>query len=136
MAIILGAEAGADPADQTIPHGPTIAAIAEIASVHMLGTHLKIRFPGVRKVITFSAEPIVRGGKLMHIELGRIKYTPEGAPERLRGEGIFDISQVKCAVCEPNVDISVLKTSRAGAVTRGDIGLVQASDQQLQLVIL
>ena len=70
---------------------------------------MKLRFTAVRNFLSFKPETIVRDGELLRGHINSIKHTPEDALSRLRAAGCLTFSEVKCAIDEPNGEISMFK---------------------------
>jgi uncharacterized membrane protein YcaP (DUF421 family) len=70
-------------------------------------------------------EPVILidKGKILEKNLSKINMSLEVLSQSLRRKDIFDISEVECAILEPDGELSVLKKTMYLPVTRKDLSL-------------
>lgn len=135
VAITLGAVAGADLADHTIPHGPTIFAIAVVGLVQVVVTRSKVVFDRFRSASTFEPTIIIYRGKLIKENLARIRYSIDDVLAQLRSKDVFDLNKVEYAVVEENGEIGVKRYPLEEPPTRLDLNVPPEPTRLPRLVI-
>lgn len=122
VAITIGAVVGADIADPTIPHGPTVMMVLLIGGTQYAMTLLKRKFSPVRDLTTLTPTVIIENGRFLTHNIAGIRYTINDILPMLREQGIFNLSQIQLAVIEPSGNLSVLKKPEVRPVTLKDMG--------------
>lgn len=122
IGIILGTIAGAFVVQTTrglmVLISPLVLALAILA---IEGLALKNRF--FRKLAQGEPLVVIRNGKILEENMKRVRYDLQNLRTQLRGQGVFDFSEVEYAVLEPNGQLSVLKKSQHLPVTPKDLDL-------------
>ncbi|GAB6086224.1 YetF domain-containing protein [Alkaliphilus crotonatoxidans] len=97
---------------------------------------------GVRKNRLLSklvqGEPVVviQDGKILEANLSRFQYTLEDLNVLLRKKDVFDVTEVKYGILEPNGELSVMKVAEKSAVTVEDLNLkVKEKDIPLEVIV-
>ena len=75
-----------------------------------------------RKTICGSPQVIIQNGKINQNVMKQLRFSIDDLIEALRINGIFDFSQVDCAVAETNGQLSVFKKYEFQEVENKDIG--------------
>lgn len=110
--IALGAVVGADIADPSIEHLPTVFAILIIALLQKTFSIGSIRYRWFGKLISFEPVVIIYQGKIVHRNLKKVQYSVDNVLEMLREEQVFDLSEVHVGVLESNGKISILEQTK------------------------
>ena len=123
VAITLGAVAGADLADHTIPHAPTIFAIVMVGLLQIIFTRVKVLLDAVRTASTFEPTIIVHRGKMIKENLAKIRYSTDDVLAQLRAKDVFDLNKIEYAVVEENGQIGVKRYSIEEPPARKELGV-------------
>ena len=107
--IILGSVIGADIADPSVEHLPTLYAVVLLVLLQYLISRLLINSKKIAKKLTFGPTVIIQNGQLIKSNMERLKYPVENVLMALREKEVFDLSEVDFAVVESSGNISVLK---------------------------
>lgn len=135
VAITIGAVVGADIADPTIPHGPTVMMVLLIGGTQYAVTLLKRKFSPVRDLTTLTPTIVVENGRFLTHNIARIRYTINDILPMLREQGIFNLSQIQLAVIEPSGNLSVLKKPEVRPVSLKDMGRTPPQENLPMLLI-
>lgn len=92
-----------------------------VASFSMQWISLRWRY--ISKFIEGEPIVVIMNGKIMERAMRKIRYRLSDLLMQLRGQGVFDISQVEFAVLETDGKISILKKSQFQPVTPKDLNL-------------
>jgi len=122
IAITIGSVVGADLADPSVPHGPTIVMVVIIGIFQYGMTYFKRRYSAVRDLSTITPTVIIEKGRFLTHNIAKIRYTVNDILPMLREKDVFNLSEVEMAVIEPSGKLSVLKKPEARPVTLKDIG--------------
>ncbi len=98
-----------------------IIPIITLASLDVIMSWLAIKNRAVRRVMSGTPVIIIRDGKLDQKQMREIRFTVDDLVESLRGQGIFDISEVQFAVVETTGNLSVYQKYPYRNVTNADI---------------
>lgn len=123
IAITLGSVVGADIADPSIDHGPTILAIFLLALLQLIYSYLILRFHKFRRWTRFEPTIIIQNGIILKHNLRKIRYSLDQILELLRVQGVFNLSEIEYALVEPNGNVSVLRKSQHDSVTPQDLNI-------------
>src|SRR5690554_2740801 len=135
VVITIGNVVGADLADPTIHHGPTLMVVILIGSAQFGVTWLKAKSTTFRNLSTMTPTVVMEKGKFLTHNLANIRYTVNDILPLLRQQGVFNPSEIDLAVIEPTGHLSVLKKAPARPVTLQDMGRTPAPEQLPQLLI-
>ncbi|HHZ5404447.1 DUF421 domain-containing protein [Bacillus anthracis] len=119
--ITLGAVVGADIADPSIKHLPTVITIIAIGILQKIVTSWKISNRKLDKLLTFEPTIVIQDGKLLDKNLKKIRYSIDNVLQMLREKNVFDINDVETAIIEANGALSVLKKPSKNTITLEDI---------------
>jgi len=106
---ILGSVIGADIADPSVEHMPTLFAVVLLVLLQYLVSRLLINNKKIAKKITFGPTVVIQNGQFIKPNMERLKYPVENVLMALREKDVFDLAEVDFAVVESNGNISVLK---------------------------
>ena len=109
--------------DTGLPLLTGIIPIITLASLDVIMSWLGIKSRSVRKFTCGTPVIIIRDGKLDQKQMKAIRFTVDDLAASLRGQGIFDISEVQFAIVETTGSLSVYPKYRYSNVTNGDINL-------------
>ena len=109
--------------DTGLPLLTGIIPIITLASLDVIMSWLGIKSRTVRKFICGTPVIIIRDGKLDQKQMKAIRFTVDDLTASLRGQGIFDISEVQFAIVETTGILSVYRKYQYNDVTNGDINL-------------
>lgn len=87
------------------------------------------------RLVTGTPLVVISHGKIQQKALKRMRMTVEDLMENLRGQNVFDLSDVETAIAETNGKISVYLTPASQPATCGDMN-VSKKDRGIPLVIL
>ncbi len=117
ITILISAVATVPLEDNEIPLSNSLLPILILISLEIIQSVLSLKYQKFRGIFEGKPIYIIKDGKLIQSELGRLRLTVDDVVDNLRQQKIFDISQVKNAVVEPNGKISVQKKDDRGAFT-------------------
>lgn len=112
-----------------------IIPIITLASLDVIMSWLAIKSRAVRRVVSGMPVIIIRDGKLDQKQMREIRFTVDDLVESLRGQGIFDISEVQFAVVETTGNLSVYQKYPYRNVTNADMELKGKSINPPEVVI-
>ncbi|MBB5172956.1 DUF421 domain-containing protein [Texcoconibacillus texcoconensis] len=107
--ITLASITGADLADPSVKHIPTIGAIILIVCLQRIVNHLMIRYRKFGRLITFEPTVVVYQGEIIKKSLKKWHYSIDNLLQMLRENGAFHIEEVEVAIIEANGSLSVHK---------------------------
>ncbi|MBR5451759.1 MAG: DUF421 domain-containing protein [Clostridia bacterium] len=76
----------------------------------------------VRRLMNGHSAIIIRDGKIEQQLLKKLRISVDDLMELLRGENVFDISDVAYGILETNGSMSVMLKSKQQNATKGDVG--------------
>lgn len=123
VAITIGSVAGADIADLSIPHLPTVYAVFVMTLLQIIFSRYIIGSRKFGKMVTFEPVVVIQEGRLLKRNLRKIRYSLDMLMYQLRQNNVFSLQEVEYAVIEPNGGLSVQKKSFKRPVTTEDLGL-------------
>ena len=94
-----------------------------------------LRRKKLRRLLSGSPQIIIRGGKIDQKTMESLRFTLDDLMTALRGNGIFDISEVQLAVVETNGSVSAYQKAPARPVTSGDLRLPVQTDDPPEVLI-
>ena len=107
--------------DPELPLLYGIVPILALVCFEVLLSWLALRQRKLRQILSGSPKIIVRGGEIDRGVLRELRISLDDLMAALRGNGIFDVSEVQFAVVETTGLISVYPKAAARAVTNGDL---------------
>lgn len=112
--------------DQPILSG--ISAIVFLVIIEILVSVASLKSFFVRKMINGQSVVIIKNGTVDQKAMQDVRMTVLDLVELLRGQEVFDISQVAFAVLEVNGELSVLLKNDEQPVTKKDTGIKSEAD--------
>lgn len=112
--------------DQPILSG--ISAIVFLVIIEILVSVASLKSFFVRKIINGQSVVIIKNGAVDQKAMQDVRMTVLDLVELLRGQEVFDISQVAFAVLEVNGELSVLLKNDEKPVTKKDAGIKSEAD--------
>lgn len=109
--------------DATQPVMSGVMAISVLVVLEILISVLAMKSFFVRKIMSGQSIILIKNGVLDQQAMRNVRMTVLDLVELLRGQNVFDISQVAFAVLEVNGGLSVVLKSDARTVTVGDMKL-------------
>lgn len=121
--------------DTGIPLLTGIIPIISLASLDVIMSWLALKSRGIRRIMSGSPAIIIKDGKLDQEQMREIRFTVDDLMESLRGQGIFDISEVQFAIVETTGNLSVYQKYPYRNVTNSDIELKGKSIDPPEIII-
>ena len=121
IAITIGSVAGADIADPSIEHAPTVFAIVVLGAFQWLFSRAVIKSRHFGHLTTFEPTIVIQNGQILSHRLKKIRYSLDTLLELLREKGVFRVNEVEFAIIEANGGLSVLKKSQYETVQASDL---------------
>lgn len=109
--------------------------VLTLGSLDVLMSWLGMRYGRVRTVISGRPVVIISNGVIDQKQMKELRFTVDDLFEAVRGQGIFDISEVQFAIVETTGQVSVYPKYEYRNVTNGDMNISQKSDDPPVLVI-
>ena len=113
-----------------IPMLNSVAAILVLTALEILLSSLCLRSDRMRKLVQGNPVPVVRGGVPDQKALRKLRLTIDDLLEALREKDVFDLSDVQCAILEPDGKLSLQLTAQVRPAAARDLG-VQAQEKPL-----
>lgn len=89
----------------------------------------------LRRIVSGSPKIIINDGVIDQLQLKKLRYTVDDVMESLRGQGIFDISEVQFAVIETTGTVSVYQKPDMQPVTSKTIKNRPENSNPPQIII-
>lgn len=134
--ITMGAVVGADIADPSIHHIPTVFAIIVLALFQNLISRLSIKYRKFGRFISFEPTLIMENGRFIVKNIRDIKYSVDEILMMLREKDIFNFKDVKYAIIESNGKLTVLKNFEIKTLTPKDMAIAGEEEDIPSVVIL
>ena len=121
--------------DTGIPLLTGIVPIITLASLDVLMSWLGIKSRFVRRLSCGVPIIVIRDGKLDQKQMKALRLTVDDLIASLRGQGIFDISEVQFAVVETTGNLSVYQKYQYRNTTNEDMSLKGKSKNPPEMII-
>lgn len=121
--------------DTGMPLLTGIIPIITLAALDVIMSWLGIKSRTVRRLTCGKPVIIISGGKLDQDKMRSVRFTVDDLAASLRGQGIFDISEVQLAVVETTGTLSVYQKYPARNVTNGDMEIKGSSENPPEVII-
>ncbi|QFT88297.1 hypothetical protein FIU87_06555 [Bacillus sp. THAF10] len=105
--LTLGSVVGADIAEPSVNHLPTVAAVIAIALLQKLIAWWKIKNHRVGRFLSFEPTMVMYDGQFHLQNMKKISYSIDNILQMLREKGIFRAEDVHFALVEANGELSV-----------------------------
>ncbi len=109
--------------DRSIPLIIGLIPLLTLVSLDVLMSWAGMMYGKVRTLMSGRPVVIISGGKIDQQKMHELRFTVDDLMEAIRGQNIFDISEVQYAIAETNGKISVYPKYESRGVTNGDIML-------------
>lgn len=86
--------------------------IAVLVSLEVIVSALMMRSPRFARLVSGNPIVVVRDGKIVQKALRQLRMTADDLTETLRGQSVFDLSDVRYALVETNGSVSVCLISK------------------------
>ena len=100
--------------DPTIPMLIGIVPVLMIVCIDVLMSVVMLKSPKFRRTVTGSPKIIISEGVIDRRELEKLRYTIDDVLGAMRGQSIFDISEVRYAIVETTGKINFFKKDDGG----------------------
>ncbi|MGN0683150.1 MAG: DUF421 domain-containing protein, partial [Oscillospiraceae bacterium] len=94
--------------DSSIPMIMGIVPILTLVSLDVIVSTIMLKSTKFRKFVIGTPRVIISNGKILQSEMKKLRYTVDDLIESMRGQQIFDISQVNYAIVETTGKISFM----------------------------
>ncbi len=122
--------------DKGLPVIAGIVPILTLVSYEIFTSYLLKDSVFWRKTICGSPQVIIINGKINQKNMKKLRFSIEDLLETLRINGIFDFSEVDCAIAETNGQLSVYKKFQYQEVENIDLGIENSPSNSLPFVII
>lgn len=106
-----------------IPITNGIIPILGMLFMHMIISFINIKSIKMRQIICGKPSILIYRGKIDEIVLRKERFTVNELQERLRGNNIFNISDVEYAILETNGEVTVIQKPDKKNLTLSDMGI-------------
>ena len=136
ISIMIADLASVPMADIGIPLLSGIIPILGLLTLHLLITFLNLKSIKAREIFCGKPTILLCKGKINEKLLKKERFTINELEERLRGSGIFNLSDVEYAILETSGQITVLPKKSVRAITPADFKIkLDEEDLPYDLVI-
>ncbi len=122
--------------DKGLPVIAGIVPILTLVSYEIFTSYLLKDSVFWRKTICGSPQVIIINGKINQKNMKKLRFSIEDLLETLRINGIFDFSEVECAIAETNGQLSIYKKFQYQEVENIDLGIENSPSNSLPFVII
>ncbi len=121
--------------DVNIPVIVGVTPILSLVCFEVMVSWINLRLPKLRKLISGSPKIIVRNGCIERDIMRELRFSVDDLLMALRGQEIFDLSEVQFAVVETTGSVSVMKKQPLETPTRCDMKLsAECSDPPVLII--
>lgn len=120
--------------DTDIPLIVGITPILTLVCFEVIVSWICLRCPRLRRLISGSPKTVISSGRLDTRVLKELRFSADDLMTALRGQDIFDLSEVQFAIVETTGSISVMKKPAADAPQRRDIGINTENEDPPQMI--
>lgn len=106
-----------------------------IVIIDVLVSYIGLKSRNFRKMISGKPKVIITNGKIDQVQLNKLRYTIDDVMESLRGQGIFDLSEIQFAIVETTGKISFYQKYQSRNVTNEDLHLQSVTTNPPTLII-
>ncbi|WP_404431974.1 DUF421 domain-containing protein [Sutcliffiella horikoshii] len=123
--LTLGSVVGADIADPSVHHMPTVGAIIAIALLQKFIAWWKIKNHHIGRLLSFEPTLVIYEGQFHIDNMYKIHYSIDNILQMLREKDVFRIEDVHFALIEANGELSVKLKPAKEAVKVEDVATVR-----------
>lgn len=113
-----------------------IAAVSVLVILEIIVSILSIKFMSVRKLLNGNSVILIKDGVIDQRALKQVRLTVIELIELLRGQNIFDTSEVAFAILEVNGSLSVVPKTAYRPLEVGDIPDITTSEASVSLAVI
>lgn len=106
-----------------------------IVAIDVLVSYIGLKNRSFRKWVSGKPKIIIKDGEIDQVQMKKLRYTIDDIMESLRGEGIFDLSEVQFAIVETTGKISFYQKHLNRNVTNEDLNIQEKSINPPSLII-
>lgn len=121
--------------DTSQPMTQGVLAIFTLVIMEVLISFISMKCAPLRRLINGHSAILIKDGVIDQRLMKAMRVTVSDLLEVLRGQNVFDISQVSYAILETNGQISILLKSGSQPVTREDLG-VKSDDDDMPIPVV
>lgn len=121
--------------DLNIPLFVGITPILSLVCFEVITSRLSMSFIGLRRIISGRPKIIISSGRIDRKVMSELRFSVDDLMTSLRGNGIFDLSEVQYAIVETTGSISVMKKPSLENPTRDDMKVGTEDIDPPQIVI-
>ncbi len=121
--------------DPDIPLMIGVLPILALVCYEVIMSWVTLKWMGMRRLISGRPKILIRDGKIEQKTMQELRLSVDDVMTSLRGNQIFDISQVQFAIMETTGTISVYPKPAFQPLTQGDIGLKKPAQDPPTAVI-
>lgn len=120
--------------DTDIPILVGITPILTLVSFEVIMSWLSLKMPRLRKMISGSPKIIISGGEINKEVMRELRFSVDDLMTSLRGQDIFDISEVQFAIVETTGSLSVMKKPSCDVPQRCETGIRKNDSDPPQVI--
>ena len=109
--------------DTDIPIIVGVTPILSLVCYEVIVSWLILGMPFLRKIISGSPKIIISNGKINRRVLRELRFSVDDLMTAMRGEQIFDLSEVQYAIVETTGSVSIMKKQGKDTPTREDLNI-------------
>lgn len=121
--------------DTDIPVIAGITPILALVCFEVIVSWLILCSPRLRKIISGSPKIVISNGKINRHVLRELRFSVDDLMSAMRGQQIFDISEIQFAVVETTGSVSFMKKPDKDTPTRSDMGLSPDDSDPPQVIV-
>ena len=121
--------------DVSIPLIVGVTPILALVCFEVIMSWLILKFPELRKIVSGSPKVVISNGKVDCHTLSELRLSVDDIMTALRGNNIFDISEVQFAMVETTGSFSVMKKQDADPPVRSDFLIERKCSDPPMLIV-
>lgn len=121
--------------DSSIPMIMGIVPILTLVSLDVIVSTIMLKSTKFRKFVIGTPRVIISNGKILQSEMKKLRYTVDDLIESMRGQQIFDISQVNYAIVETTGKISFMLKKDFQPAEKQDVSAGGSSEDPPSIII-
>lgn len=120
--------------DTDIPVIVGITPILTLVCSEVIMSWLSLKLPRLRRMISGSPKVVISEGRIDPKVLRELRFSVDDLMTSLRGQNIFDLSEVQFAIVETTGSLSVMKKPACDTPQRREIGVSSDSSDPPQVI--
>lgn len=121
--------------DSSVPMIMGIVPILTLVSLDVIVSTVMLKSTKFRKFVIGTPRVIISNGKILQSEMKKLRYTVDDLIESMRGQQIFDISQVNYAIVETTGKISFMLKKDFQPAEKQDVSAGGSSEDPPSIII-